>query len=262
MIVRALDDPNNKVVRHVRHLLRSRHARERAGQAVLEGPHLALEAARAAVPVRAVLYAPRLFLRPDGETVLRAVTGGSARTVYVTDRLLDQVSDVETHQGIVTVVDYQIPWVEDLDGPRWLLTDGVQDPGNLGTLIRSAAAFGFRVGMLAGTVDVTNPKVMRASVGAVFRVKPVFVAEPFRPAASLDIWVADPSGRPYTSVSWRAPLAIVVGNEGAGVRERWDEMARGRVAVPMAPGVESLNVAVAASILMAAVYQDGGRRDA
>jgi TrmH family RNA methyltransferase len=261
VIVRALDDPHNKVVRHVRHLLRSRHARERAGQAVLEGPHLALEAARAGIPVRAVLYAPRLFLRPDGEAVLRAVTGRSARTVYVTDRLLDHVCEVETHQGIVTVVEYQVPWIEALEGPCWLLTDGVQDPGNLGTVVRSAAAFGFRVGLLTGTVDVTNPKVIRASAGGVFRARPVFVADPFRYPPGFELWIADPDGRPYTTVSWRPPLAIVVGNEGAGVRERWSDIARGRVAVPMAPGVDSVNVAVAASILMAAVYQDVAGRD-
>jgi len=136
-----------------------------------------------------------------------------------------------------------------------LLADGVADPGNLGTLIRSAAALGCdAVTVTEGTVEPTNPKVVRASAGALFRL-PVYRGTLWQVAsAGFRLWVADASGELIDGVTARpARLALLVGNEPRGVDPRAIEEADRLVAVPLHGGVESLNVAVAAGILMHAI---------
>jgi TrmH family RNA methyltransferase len=251
-----LDDLHNKIVRHARHLRQSRTARERAGQALLEGPHLVTDALTAGVRMRAVLYSRRLFERPEGPALLRRLLGGAVRSVYVTDRVLDHVVEVDTHQGIVAVAELAVPFTTVLKGPRVVVANAIQDPGNLGTLIRAAAAFGFRVHLTEGTVDPLNPKSLRASAGALFRVdlarlRPDWTAEP-----GLTLAVADPAGDiDYGEWDWNRPTALVVGNEGAGVTPEWARRAAVRLAVPMEPGFDSLNAAVAAAVIMAEAYR-------
>jgi TrmH family RNA methyltransferase len=251
MVVRPLDDLNNKIVRQVRQLLRSRSAREKAGQFVLEGPHLALEALQAEAMVRAVLYSPRLIERPDGAAVLRQLTGGSVRTVFVSDRVLDTVADVNTHQGVLVVAALALPTFTHLTVESWLLCDGIQDPGNLGTIVRSAAAFGFRVGILPGTVDPFNPKAVRASAGALFQARPAWISLDFSWPSELAVLAADGSApEPYYTWAGAGPVALVIGNEGEGVHADLLARVTRRIAIPIEPGVESLNAAVAAALLM------------
>lgn len=258
--IRPLDDLHNKIVRNARHLRQSRAARERAGQAVLEGPHLVMDALAAGVRMRAVLYSRRLLDRPDGPGLLRRLLGGSVRSVYVTDRVLDHVVEVETHQGIVAVADLTVPSTGTLKGPRVVVANAIQDPGNLGTLIRAAAAFGFRVHLTDGTVDPLNPKSLRASAGAVFRVDLARLRAEWVPEPGLNLAVADPAGDTvYADWDWTRPTALVVGNEGAGVAPEMARMAAVRLAVPMEPGFDSLNAAVAAAVIMAEAYRRRGR---
>ena len=255
MIVKPLDDPGNKIVRHALRLLKSRSARDKTHQFVLEGPHLALEALRAQARVRAVLYSERLLERPDGATVLRELTGGHVRMLLVTDRLLDQLSDVDTHQGILTVADQVLPQLERLTAEDWLLADGVQDPGNLGTMMRAAAAFGFRVGILPGTVDPFNPKVVRASAGTLFQARLARIEWPAEWPDQLSLVATDPRAPvSYDRLRWRRPVGLVVGNEAAGIAPELRARANQAVSIPMEPAVESLNAGVAAAIIMAHIY--------
>jgi TrmH family RNA methyltransferase len=255
VILRALDDVHNKVVKNAAHLAKSADARERAGQTILEGPHLVWEALEAGVRLRAVLYSTRLMQRPDGQELYRRVSGGATRTVYVTDRVLDHVTMVENHQGVVAVAEVDVPVRTELtDGPV-LLADGVQDPGNLGTLMRTAAAFGFSMALGPGTVDPRNPKVLRASAGLFFRLRPVRLAPEWRLHPDLVLAITDPGqGQAYRSWSWPRQMVLAVGNEGSGVGLAVRERASVALAVPMEKGVESLNVAAAAAILMAEAY--------
>jgi TrmH family RNA methyltransferase len=142
-----------------------------------------------------------------------------------------------------------------------LVLDGVQDPGNVGTMLRTALGLG-AAGVIAlpGTADLANPKVLRGSMGALFRLPAVQAdAQSFLAWARerrLELWLSDAHAEPVgqarrmRGAGPRAPLALVVGNEGAGVSPALAEAAARRVAVPLAPGVESLNVAVAAAILL------------
>lgn len=136
-----------------------------------------------------------------------------------------------------------------------LVLDAVQDPGNLGTLLRTADAFGVRyVALLPGTVDPWNPKVVRASAGSVFRVPVVSTDRDallgWLRAHEFTILAADASGEPFDDVDVPLRSALVVGNEGAGLHPELAAAAQRLVGVPVRPGTESLNVGVAAGILL------------
>jgi TrmH family RNA methyltransferase len=145
-----------------------------------------------------------------------------------------------------------------------LVLDAVQDPGNVGTMLRSALGLGATgVVALKGTAELTNPKVLRGSMGAAFRLPAVSAdADAFLAWAAergVGIWVAAADGKPVGSLGGgasRPPLALVLGNEGAGVSAAIGAAARRRICIPLAPGVESLNVAVAAGILLHEVTRD------
>jgi TrmH family RNA methyltransferase len=136
-----------------------------------------------------------------------------------------------------------------------VILDAVQDPGNVGTIIRTALAFG-AAGVIAlpGTAEWTNPKTLRATMGAAFRL-PVVAAAEEEVAAWLSqgratVVATDLAGEPFDPAGWPRPIALVLGNEGAGARSKLAAAAQRRVTIPVAPGVESLNVAVAAGILL------------
>lgn len=176
----------------------------------------------------------------------------------VADGALRELADTASPQGVLVVAEApraSFPETVPGHGSVVLVLDGVQDPGNVGTLARSAAAFGCS-GMicLPGTVDPWNPKAVRASAGALFRL-PVILAPP----ADLDEWLgrheyllaaADAAGAPVAEQSLPRRVALAVGNEGAGLSDPIRARADRRVAVPMRGGAESLNVAVAAAILL------------
>jgi TrmH family RNA methyltransferase len=136
-----------------------------------------------------------------------------------------------------------------------LVLDGIQDPGNVGTMMRTAHALG-AAGLIAlkGTADLTSPKVMRGSMGSCFRL-PAMLAddeafEHWRSTRHIELHVAAADGIPLRQWKPSAAVALVVGNEGAGVREALLTRAAARVGIPIRAEAESLNVAVAAGILL------------
>ncbi|MCL8206781.1 MAG: RNA methyltransferase [Actinomycetia bacterium] len=208
----------------------------------------------------AVLYSRR-FVETEEHRSLLLDLGGRTRLVYVTDRLLDSISEVEAHQGVLAVIQVTVPEVATWDAmcrsDAVVVADGVQDPGNLGTLIRSAAASGAGgLGCTRGTVDLLNPKVLRASAGALFRL-PVFqVAESAwqERDTQRSVYVATAhGGEAYDRVDWTRPFVLCLGNEARGVETVIPEAIP--VRIPMRPGVESLNVAMAGTVLLFHVAQ-------
>jgi RNA methyltransferase, TrmH family len=247
--------------------LHRRRGRERRGLALAEGVRLVEEALAAGIGVRGAAVSPALEGTPRGSALKSAL---SERGVPITDvgaAELHKLADTEHPQGVIAVVEPRVWTLADLSaapGDVLLVLDGVQDPGNVGTVLRTALGLGGAgVVALKGTADLTNPKVLRGSMGAAFRLPAVSTdAESFLAWASerdVELWVAATDGETATrhgARRARAPLALVLGNEGAGVSAAVELAARRWVSVPLAPGVESLNVAVAAGILLHEVMRD------
>jgi TrmH family RNA methyltransferase len=169
----------------------------------------------------------------------------------VSEAVLDACADTRTPQGVLAVV----PFVQLKPRPGLILIlDCLRDPGNLGTILRSAEAAGVGQVILApGTVDPYNPKVVRGGMGVHLRL-PV-LSLPWPAIAELvsgrAIWLADASaGVAYDAVDWTRPSALLVGGEAAGPGEQACALATGRVRIPMAEGPESLNAAMAATVIL------------
>ena len=238
--------------------LQRRKGRRRRGLAVAEGVRLVEEAIAAGVRLQGVVVANDLDAGARGAALLETLGSHDLPVVTVTPRTLEQLADTDTPQGVLAV----------LEPPRWtladirpahrapvLVLDAVQDPGNVGTLIRTAFALGASGALLLpGSAEPSNPKVLRAAMGATFRLPWAMAADgEFRAwvrEVGADLWVAATDGTPVHRLSAPERLVLVVGNEGAGVRPVVREMSRASVAIPLARGAESLNVAVAAGIVL------------
>ena len=225
--------------------------------ALAEGVRLVEEALAAGIPVRGAAVSSTLEGTARGSALKSALLNSGVRLEEVAPAELDALADTEHPQGIVAVV----------EPPRWkldhmagspgavLVLDGVQDPGNVGTMLRSALGLG-AAGVIAlkGTAELANPKVVRGSMGALFRLPSVATdAGGFLEWAEQDgrrIWIADADGAPLDTAPRGERVAVVVGNEGAGVSQELSQRADRRLAIPLAAGAESLNVAIAAGILL------------
>jgi RNA methyltransferase, TrmH family len=247
--------------------LHRRRGRERRGLALAEGVRLIEEALAAGVGVRGAVVSPALEGTPRGSALKSALRERGVPITDVGPAELHELADTEHPQGVIAVVEPRVWTLADLSaapGAVLLVLDGVQDPGNVGTVLRTALGLGAGgVVALKGTADLTNSKVLRGSMGAAFRLPAVSTdAESFLVWASerdVELWVAAADGESATrhgAQGARAPLALVLGNEGAGVSAALELAARRWVSVPLAPGVESLNVAVAAGILLHEVMRD------
>lgn len=245
--------------------MRRRRHREAEGAVLIEGPRLAAEVARAGIAPRLALVCPELLPGPL-PPALEAWLARAPVALEVGPSLFAGAAATESPQGLLAVVD--APGRDAgpslaLPDALLLVIDRVQDPGNVGTLVRSAHALGVAAVLPSeGSGDPFGPKALRAAAGATFHLP---VAHPL-PAAGLArllddhgfrVVAADPQG---TLLPWEADLtgrtALVVGNEGAGVDPAFSRAARARV--PMPGGAESLNAAVAGAILLyEAVRQRG-----
>ncbi len=244
----------NDKVKSVRGLQARRRIRQREGRFVCEGVRLLEEVVRAGAPIEYVLHTEGLEMDNDrGRALLAALRQSRTPCYPVADGVMEACSDTETPQGILAVL--PIPTIPRPAHPSLtLLLDGVRDPGNLGTILRTALAAGVeRVLLPPGAVDAYNPKVVRGGMGAHLRLPLVTVAweNVAELIAGSDVWLADAGGETsYTTVDWTRPVTLVMGGEAAGAGYRTQTWARGRVVIPMASGVESLNVAAATAVIL------------
>lgn len=244
--------------------LHRRRARERRGRTLAEGVRLLEEALAAGVPVEGAAVAPALEATPRGTALKLRLQQAGVPLEPVDDDLLGQLAGTEQPQGIVAVVAPRSWTLDELVlAPRdvLLVLDGVQDPGNVGALARTALGLGARALIaLPGTADLANPKALRGGMGALFRLPSVATAaEPFLAwarAAGLELWTTAADGTPVGQVTREGPVGLILGNEGAGVRPELAVSAARSVAVALRGGVESLNVAVAAGILLYEVTRE------
>lgn len=230
---------------------------------LVEGPRAVATALDGGARVRFAVVSPRLDRTPGGPELAARLRAAGIDVRAVDEETLDALADTETPQGVLAVVEEPRPTLGDLDPGRFLVLDAVQDPGNAGTLVRAAAAFGLdAVLALDGTVDLWSPKAVRASAGLGFHVPLVRCGAEELVAwlgpLGVELLVADAAGRDVRALPSRPTFALAVGNEGRGVRDRIRSAAAGTVAVPMRGPAESLNVGIAGSILLHAL--SGGER--
>ncbi len=249
----------NPRIKRLRRLIGRRSSRLDDGVAVVEGPHAVEAALGAGVEIA------ELFVGEDASADLRALAERAGGATVVRAGVLDQVLSTRTPQPIAAVVPWRPVTVGTLAaaaaapgaGPLVVLHE-VQDPGNLGTALRSAAAFG-ACGLVvtAGSTDPSAPKCVRASAGALFQV-PVAVGDPLDAVLEALRAVAVPvvaaavthTGVAPDAVELAGPVALLLGNEGRGLPADVVDAVSTVVTIPVATGVESLNLAMAATVLL------------
>ena len=242
--------------------LRVPKTRAREGAVLVEGVRGVCEALAAGISVQFVVTSPRLEATEEGRALARRLE--THDLVSVDDGEFARLSDTESHQGVLLVCDEPRAQLGSIEPSGWyLVLDGIQDPGNAGTLIRAAVAFGIdAVLALDGTVDPWSPKSVRSSAGMILRI-PVVRASAADVIARLSevrvpLLVADARGEDVEGRRHDHGFALVVGNEGAGVREEIAARADGTVAVRMPGPAESLNVAMAGAILLYDLTRENG----
>jgi TrmH family RNA methyltransferase len=208
--------------------------------------------------IRGVLIAPQLEGAQRGAQLKERIASGTVETTQVTELEFRSAAETESPQGVLAIAEIPNHSLEQMSGRetlRLLVLDGVQDPGNAGTIVRTGAALGAdALVTLPGTVDPWNAKVVRSAMGALFH-HPVIHStvddlSAFMNREGGEIWGADAAGDEIDGLRAPQRVALVVGNEGAGLSSTMRERVKRLVSLPISSGVESLNVAVAAGILL------------
>ena len=247
----------------LRALSRSPEQRAASGLMVVEGPRLAWEALREGAVIHEVVVSSK---PPDDGAHPDLLQGMASRGVYpwtVDDATLGWLADAATPQGILLLVERPRHTAQEIarpaSAPLLLVVCGVQDPGNVGALVRLADAAGAKGCLTAGGADPFGPKALRASAGSIFRL-PVARREHLEDAAGIlaELRAAGYTvagalargGEDYRRAMPPPPLALVVGGEAAGLPQEVEKLLDARLTIPTNPRVESLNVATAAAVLL------------
>ncbi len=254
--LRRVEGRHNALVKEMRRAF-SRAELTEAGDCAIEGVRILEEAIRSGLRFHAVFFSESA----EGQAKrLLPQIGAHVETAVLPDKLFASIVPSETPQGVAALVRYRQSALQDLLtraalGPFVVVT-GLQDPGNLGTILRSAEAFGAAGVILGeGTVSPFNSKVVRGSAGSIFRlpvvrVKLVEVMPHLREKSVRLVATSSHKGVPLPEADLSSPIAVLIGGEGAGISKdvmgKIDEV----VAIPHAPQVESLNAGVAASIVL------------
>lgn len=244
---------SNQRVKELLQLQKKGRARNQAGVFLAEGSRMVMETPRERLKK---LYVSETYFRKHEKElkVLKVVPEVMSDTVFA------YVSDTKTPQGILAVVrqmDYQLEEMLKKKEPHILVLDNLQDPGNLGTIFRTAEAAGVTGILLSkDCVDIYNPKTIRSTMGAVYRMPFVYVEDVIGGIETLKmhgvkVYAAHLDGKnAYDQEDYRQGTAFLIGNEGNGLRQEVADCADTWVRIPMAGQVESLNAAVAATVLM------------
>ena len=247
----------NDTVKYVEKLKKKASFRREEGAFVVEGIRMIRE-----VPEQ---RRRMLFLTEAAMERYPELEGWCSRTELVSEQVLRKLSDTETPQGMLAVVTMAVDGVrkpsEADKAPLYLVLDGVQDPGNVGTIIRTAEAVGASGVLLSRTsADPYSPKVVRSTMGTIFRV-PIYIEEDL-PAAlrklkqqGVAVFGTHLSGTDFYQADLTGPLAFLIGNEGNGLTPEVAAEAEHLLRIPMEGSVESLNAAVSCSVVAYEAYR-------
>ena len=261
-MIQPISSPDNQYIKSAAALRQKKH-RDETGLFLVEGLHL-VEAA-----MMAKWRMEQVFVREDGlarnqfaELSEKLLAIGS-QVFSVSSILFNKITETDTPQGIVAVTRQCRPELSATIPPAqtgaclpWVVLDAIQDPGNVGTIVRNADAAGVAgVIMTPGCADIYAGKTVRATMGSMFHI-PTYKASvqqclDFFLEREIPVYIADAaSAESYEQIDWRLPCAIVFGNEGAGVSELFRQKKVRAVAIPIVGKAESLNVASAAAVIL------------
>lgn len=253
--MKLITSRDNPLVRHLRALATSARERRKTGETLLDGAHLIMAALDAAWPLKSLIVAQDAAERAEIATLL-AVAPPSLPRVALPAALFSMVSPVDTPSGILALIDVPVITTPSRAlNDTVVVLDGVQDPGNLGTILRTAAAAGVSDVLLTeGCAQAWSPKVLRAGMGAHFSLRLREQAD------ALSLLNGFPGPKLATALGAKAqslydtdldrPVAWMFGAEGQGLSRPLLDAADGLVIVPMAQGIESLNVGAAAAVCL------------
>lgn len=246
-----ITSPNNARVRLVRRLQSDRRFRQREQLYVVEGTRWLQDLRQTAFPAPITLFFTSEWAEFANHTHLLSQFGGEQQ--MVSPEVMAAMSDTETPPGVLALLP-QVALPLPAAPTLLLILDGVSTPGNLGAMLRTAAAAGADGVLLApGSVDAYNPKVLRGSMGAHLRLPILHVGWPEinQLVAGMAVWgAAAAGGLPYTAVSWTHPSALIIGGEARGLSQQGAQLCTGLCTIPMARYTESLNAAIAAGVIL------------
>ena len=250
----ALRSPENPAFRALSRLLKEARARREAGRAVVEGPHLVAEAVKAGV-AREVWVTPEAMESAEGAALLQKVRSSGTREKLIAAALLRRAADTETPQGWMAVVEPGA--LKAGKAPTLMVAlDALQDPGNLGTVLRCAWAAGAGLMLGPGCADAWAPKVLRAGAGAHFHVplqQPPDLPKALLALAGKGFQVVATAPRAplsYLDADLRQPTCVVLGGEGAGLSPAVAAACGRQLRIPYPGSAESLNAAVSGAIVL------------
>lgn len=241
--------------------LKERKYRDAQGLFIVEGIRLCEELAASGWQAELCFHTAAVRRNERAASVLQALAARRCRLVEVTEPVFAKLGDTRQPQGLLAVVRKKSAVLADIatrgETPPLVILDGIQDPGNAGTLIRTADAAGCRgVVFLKGCVDLYSPKVVRAAMGSLFHLptaEGVGASELAAALAGAGITLtatALAEATPYWAADFTRPQAIVFGNEGQGVSVELLTAAANRIAIPLYGRAESLNVAASAAVIL------------
>ncbi len=252
-----IESKANPRVKALNALIAKKKARDEEKVFVTEGRRMFAEAPEEEIKE---VYVSDSFLRQSGKDPAIADKLQRCGFEVLSDEVYRHVSDTKTPQGIMCIVrqkEYSLKEVMSRDTPFLLLAEDLQDPGNLGTMIRAGEGAGITgVIMTENTVDIYNPKTIRSTMGSIFRIPVCYVPDMLTTIAmagemGITLYASHLKGeRMYDEPDYRKPCGIIIGNEGAGIRQETADAASELIKIPMKGEVESLNAAVAATVIM------------
>ncbi len=253
----TLTSKDNPQIKNAVKLKKSAKFRRQTGLFLAEGLRICIDAVRSGADIESLFVTQAAIDKSSDEFEQLSVC--AEKVFLISPELFALISDTQTPQGFLCVIK-TLDKTAEFDtikiGGKFLALDNVQDPNNLGTILRSAEAFGVSGVILSDDCcDIYNPKVVRGSMGAVFRLPFLTVpslADYFKDHPQLNTYAAmvDASAQKVTDVRFYTPCAIVVGNEGNGIRPETAAACKHRVTIPMNGKADSLNASVAAAILI------------
>ncbi|MBQ6438951.1 MAG: RNA methyltransferase [Mogibacterium sp.] len=258
MLIRITSGDNSRI-RLVRKL-GTRKGRNTEGRFVVEGRNLVSEVLERGLNVDFIMI-PEGTSDDAPDFIKNCIESSGITVCEIQERVFDSLTDAGTGIGMLAVVKqqtYSPEFIYSLEADDNLLVlDRIQDPGNMGTLIRTAVAAGYKaIIAMSGTVDIYSPKVLRATAGMIFEIPVIYVTgedrlkDILRRSGRRIAVTAVDGGVPYYEEDLGRGIALIIGNEGSGVSDAMIEMADVKVTLPMRGRIESLNAAVAAAILM------------